>query len=370
MAVSRPAFLPGLALSESFYRECAAPLLERTFPGLSYSAGLLGYGSDVLGYDDAISTDHMWGPRFYLFLCEEDRPRFPAVWDALCTGLPAEYKGFSVHFSPPDPADHGVRHPEAPAGGRVTPLIFLHTPEEFTRQYLGHGPDEALSCADWLSMSEHRLLAFTSGKLFRDDLGIAAIQERFRFYPDTVRDYLIASQWSLIAEEQAFPRRCADRGDVLGSRLIAARIVERLMRLCFLYQGRYAPYSKWLGTAFRRLPHDPDLPAALEKAVEAPSSEEREKAMIRAQILVADQHNRSGLPPVDAVPQSYFGRPIQVIWADRFAQAAAQSLRGTPLEGAPLIGTMSQIGNFCALSDRNEYAARIRGLYGPGRHAE
>ncbi|MBQ4043484.1 MAG: hypothetical protein IJD06_05750 [Clostridia bacterium] len=68
-------FIPGKELSRGFFAEAAQPLLQRFFPDLLYSAGLLGYGSDVLGYDDAMSADHMWGPRFYLFLAEKDMPR-------------------------------------------------------------------------------------------------------------------------------------------------------------------------------------------------------------------------------------------------------------------------------------------------------
>lgn len=67
-----PKFIKGKELCRNFFTEIAKPILDRQFPGLVYSAGLLGYGSDVLGYDDPVSTNHMWGPRFYLFLKEED----------------------------------------------------------------------------------------------------------------------------------------------------------------------------------------------------------------------------------------------------------------------------------------------------------
>jgi hypothetical protein len=35
--------------------------------------------------------------------------------------------------------------------------------------------------------------------------------------------------------------------------VLVARLVHDLMRLCFLLERRYAPYPKWLGTAFARL---------------------------------------------------------------------------------------------------------------------
>ena len=98
------------------------------------------------------------------------------------------------------------------------------------------------------------LLALTAGKFFQDDLKMADRLSNLNFYPESVRLYLIASNWSLAAEEQAFVRRCADVGDETGSMLACARIAERLMRLAFLYCRRYAPYSKWFGTAFARLP--------------------------------------------------------------------------------------------------------------------
>ena len=65
-------FIKGLELCEKFFNECAKPVIDKYFPDLQYSAGLIGYGSDVLGYDDKVSRDHMWGPRFYLFLSGKD----------------------------------------------------------------------------------------------------------------------------------------------------------------------------------------------------------------------------------------------------------------------------------------------------------
>ena len=43
-------------------------------------------------------------------------------------------------------------------------------------------------------------------------------------------------------------------GDELGSAVLGARLVESAMRLAFLMERTYAPYVKWFGTAFARLP--------------------------------------------------------------------------------------------------------------------
>ena len=53
-----PKFIPGLTLSELFYTEVVMPILESEFTNLKYSAGLIGSGSEVLGYDTQQSTDH------------------------------------------------------------------------------------------------------------------------------------------------------------------------------------------------------------------------------------------------------------------------------------------------------------------------
>ena len=49
-------FIKGMTLCESFFHDCAKDILAEYFPDCLYSAGLIGYGSDVLGYDDVVST--------------------------------------------------------------------------------------------------------------------------------------------------------------------------------------------------------------------------------------------------------------------------------------------------------------------------
>lgn len=49
-------FINGATLCEDFFNECAKPIINKHFSQLKYSAGLLGYGSDVLGYDDEVSA--------------------------------------------------------------------------------------------------------------------------------------------------------------------------------------------------------------------------------------------------------------------------------------------------------------------------
>lgn len=358
-------FIKGLDLCRGFFFEAAKPVLDRYFPGLRYSAGLIGYGSDVLGYDDPVSRDHMWGPRFYFFPDPAEIGRKEEIFDVFSRELPYTYKGYSVNFTVPDPNDNGVQHPQFITSGRVNPLIFIRTFDEFLEDELGTSDLDSLTAADWLTISEHRLLSLTAGELFHDGLNLAGRLDAIRFYPEDVRRYRIAANWDILASEQAFVRRCADVGDDLGSAIVAARMAERLMRLCFLYRKKYAPYSKWFGTAFMHLDLPQELKDSLSAALHAPDIGKREEELVRAQALTAALHNESGITaPVEYGIETYYGREIKVIFADKFAEAVLETLEGTPLSEIPLLDALSASGGLSNVTDDKRYYPAVRGLYG------
>jgi len=357
-------FMKGLDLCEQFFKEIAQPILEKRFTNLKYSAGLLGYGSDVLGYDDATSTDHMWGPRFYLFLDKESVDLKGQIEEVFSNELPYSFKGFSVHFGEPNINDNGVRLAKFITSGKVSPLIFLYTIDDFITEYLGKSDLENIDDYDWLTFSEHRLLTLTSGRWFVDMLGAKDILRHLTFYPNDIKLYLLASNWSIIAEEQAFIKRCGECKDEIGSRIICARISDRLMRLCFLYSNKYAPYSKWFGTAFNDLPIDKEIGANIHKALSADTLNDRENYIVQAQTLVATLHNSCKITEhIEVEVQRYHRRDIKVIFADKFADAIIDKLQGTKFEHMPLIGTLSQIGNYSVITDRIFYNKKVKALY-------
>ncbi len=357
-------FIKGMDLSRGFFHDCAKPTLDKYFPTLTYSAGLIGYGSDVLGYDDQTSTDHMWGPRFYLFLSRDDIAKKEQILTALSENLSYTYKGYSTNFTSPDPNDNGVQHPKLIREGKVNPLIFVRTFDGFLTEQLGTSNLDQISPCDWLAFSEHRLLSLVSGQFFADGLGCREVLSKIKYYPTDVKLYLIASNWEIIAAEQAFVKRCGMCGDDIGSRIICARICERLMRLCFLYKNTYAPYSKWFGTAFDKLDVDPKIKQAIQSALSADDIITREENLVKALSYAAEMHNASGLTEVvEYKIESYFGRDIKVIFAEKFAEAISRRLKGTPFEHSPRIGSASQMGGVSSVVDDLVYFKPLTGLY-------
>lgn len=306
-------FIPGLKLSELFYTEAAKPILETLFPQISYSAALLGWGSEVLGYDDLQSSDHHWGPRFLLFLSAQDIEKYKdAIDEALRHGLPHRFRGYSTSFGEPDSI--GVRLPQETEAGPVNHMIIIGTIEKFFGWYLGCNPYESLTTADWLSFSEHKLLAVTSGQIFHDGHGeLEEARRKFHYYPRDVWLYQLAAQWIKIFEEREFVSRCGDVGDELGSMVIAARQVKNLMRLCFLMERKYAPYSKWFGTAFAQLKSAPELSPIFTEVLLSSTWKERERHLARAYGVIARVHNALQITPTLAEEVSnYHGRPYLV----------------------------------------------------------
>ena len=51
-------FIQCLELSRLFYWEVVRPILDQHYPGLLHAAGLIGPGSEILGFDTQMSMDH------------------------------------------------------------------------------------------------------------------------------------------------------------------------------------------------------------------------------------------------------------------------------------------------------------------------
>lgn len=312
-----PDFIPGLVLGEQLYREVVRPILDAQFPDLPHSAALLGSGSEVLGFDTEMSTDHQWGPRVMLFLDEDTHARLrEPVGLALSSALPQVFRGYPTAGSSP-----------APAAGSGEHGVELLTARGFFESYLGFDLHEELEPVDWLTFPEQKLLAIGAGAVFHDGIGLQAIRDRFQAYPRDVWLYLLAAGWIQIGQEEHLMGRAGLVGDEIGSALIGARLVRSLMRLGFLMERQYAPYPKWLGTAFSRLACAAALSPRLRAVLTATAWPERERALASAYQEVAALHNALGVTaPLPVTVSRFHDRPFQVIHGRAFADAIRQRI--------------------------------------------
>ncbi|ETK30618.1 DUF4037 domain-containing protein [Microbispora sp. ATCC PTA-5024] len=356
MTTPTPEFLPGLELSRILYEQAVRPILAEECPGLPYAAARLGPGSEVLGFDTARSTDHDWGPRLEVFLAPEAAAEHGAgVSRLLAERLPKQVRGWPTHFRRPDPGSP-VAHMET-TDGPVDHRVTVTDLGGWLTARLGFDPGRAEPATrDWLATPQQNLAEVTAGAVFHDGPGsLTAVRRRLAWYPDQVWRYLLACQWQRISQEEAFAGRCAEVGDDLGAALVAGRLARDLMRLCLLLGRRYAPYGKWLGSAYARLPVAGALTPSLRGAVAAARHPERERHLCDAYETVAALQNRSGLAePVDPACRQYHGRPFRVLHAERFAHALAATLTDPALRALPLSGSVDQWADGTDLLGRRE----------------
>jgi hypothetical protein len=287
------AFVSGLELSRQFYWEAVRPILDSAYPGLPHGAALLGRGSEVLGFDDEVSTDHDWKPRVLLFLREEDHAQYgEALGETLRQSLPSRFRDH--------PTDHRIL-----------------TVRGYFLEYLDFDLDGEIEARDWLTFPEQKLRTITAGAVYHDAVGLQAVRDRLAYYPRDVWLYLLVAGWWRVHPELNLLGRAGSVGDELGSALIGSRLVLDLMRLCFLMERQYAPYSKWFGTAFSQLTCAAELSPILWKALQAETWPERENALMAAYEVLAAMHNALHLTePVSTEVHQMWDRPFKVVWGD------------------------------------------------------
>ncbi len=358
----------GLDLCESFYRKAIEPILASDFPGLNYSAALLGDGSEILGFDTEMSRDHDWGPRGMLFLRQSDYTKYAeAIKIALSEKLPKSFLGYPTGFSEPDPNDNGTQQLELSETGTVNHLVEILTPEKFFFHHIRFETDKDIEPADWLTFSEQKLATIAAGRIFDDQIELQTIRSRFTYYPHEVWLYLLASGWTRIEQEEHLMGRAGYVDDEIGSAIIAARLVRDLIRLCFLMEKRYAPYPKWYGTAFSKLKAAPSLEPILRQVLIASNWKERQEHLSKAYEYVATLHNNLGITAsMRTTVRQFHDRPFLVISMGDFSKAILAQISDPTVREIALkrpIGSIDQFSDSTDLLSDASWRPTLRMLY-------
>jgi hypothetical protein len=355
--MSTPQFVPGLQLAEGLFHDHVQTLLRDGFPELRYSAGLIGDGSEVLGFDTPVSTDHHWGPRLMIFLRPEDYESCrEQIRSHLGRCLPTSYRGYSTHFSSPDP-DNGVRHMKPLARGPVDHMVDMLTIDGFIRDYLGIDAGRPPTYAEWLSMPSQKLRCVTAGRIFRDDLDLESLRRRLAWYPPDVLLFILGSLWTRIGQEEHLMGRAGQVGDELGSALIGGRLVRDVMRIAFYLERQYPPYPKWFGTAFSHLQCAATLTPALQAVMISRTWMERQIALADVYEAVLRVQHATGLQDSTTGRVYFFGRPFLVIGGGKIASEVFSGIEDPDLQ---LLAKQCPIGSIDVISDATDVVEDVR----------
>ena len=309
----------GSELARSYFEHVVRPAVEARWPRLAYAAARLGSGSDVLGLDDAMSRDHDWGLRLNLLVPDE----LVAAVDAhLGEHLPESFAGHPTRFATTwDPV---VRH-----------RVQVETARDLAVSRLGVDPTTDLTAAAWLSLTGQAVLEVTAGEVFADGAGeLNGIRRRLAWYPDDVWRHVVATDWARLAQELPFVGRTGERGDELGSRVLAARLAGIALHLGHLLERRWPPYAKWLGTSFARLPRASAAAGPLEAALAAEHWRERESGLVDALRVLSRVQADAGLPTVDDPVELFWDRPYRGV-RDAAVTVLAETIRDPAVQSLP-----------------------------------
>lgn len=224
--------MKGLALAEAYYNDVGREAVKNAFGGLyeRMAFGLVGEGSECLGYDDEISRDHDWGPGFCIWMSGEDCLRHGEAVAAVYDSLPQTYRGYR-------------RIGTEQGAGRVG----VQSIEGFYARYIGM-PRAPMSLMEWFRIPEQALATATNGKVFFDGPGqFSGIRDALQaFYPEDVRIKKLAARCALMAQsgQYNFPR-CIKRKDRPAAHQAKNEFIVSAISAIHLLNRQYTPFYKW-----------------------------------------------------------------------------------------------------------------------------
>lgn len=248
--------MKGLELAERYFYEAgleAFRKLQEAYPQLQgkLAAGLVGQGSECLGFDDLYSADHDYGPSFCIWLSRDVYEQYGALAAEVYEALPASFLGYEG------------RRVSAHGGGRVGVLCL----EDFYYGLIGRerAPETDL---EWMWTPESRLSMAANGKVFLDEAGtFTQIREKLlAFYPEDVRRKKIAARAAAMAQSGQYNyARLMRRGEWTGAALAEAEFIKSACSMVHLLNRKYTPFYKWMHRSLQEMERVPEAYGLLEQ---------------------------------------------------------------------------------------------------------
>ena len=253
------ATVTGLELCRLYYEAYGKPMIASKFRAYEsvIAVGLVGKGSDCFGYDDAISRDHDYGPRFVMWVTKK-------VYEQIGEELQEAYDQLPRSFM-------GVDRLETFHGRDRCGVMII---EDFYKGLLGYnlvgmlahnqenltgGKESMDTIKSWLAVHDYALAAAVNGEVFRDDEGIFTMYRDMlkEYYPKAVWYRKIAQTCALFSQSGQYNLpRMRTRGQLVAAELAKAECAKQAMKLYYLLNRTYAPHDKWL---FKGMPENSQM---------------------------------------------------------------------------------------------------------------
>lgn len=251
--------ITGLELCRRYYEAYGRPMIAEKFGAYEsvIAVGLVGKGSDCFGFDDFLSHDHDYGPRFVMWVTKK-------VYEEIGEELQEAYEQLPKSFM-------GVDRIETFHGKDRCGVMII---EEFYKNILGYnlvgmlahnqsgsasGKENMETIKSWLAVHDYALAAAVNGEVFRDDEGIFTGYRNMllQYYPKAVWYRKLAQTCALFSQNGQYNlSRMRMRGQIAAAELAKAECAKQAMKLYYLLNRKYAPHDKWL---YKGMPENPQM---------------------------------------------------------------------------------------------------------------
>ena len=224
--------IKGMELCRKYFETYGRTMLRETFPEYADKivVGLVGEGSDCYGFDDEISKDHDFGPRFCMWVSEEVYEEIGEELNRAYENLPDTFEGCTRNMTTTGIFRQGVMI--------LDDFIEHHL---FTRTM-------PKTDNDWLLLPESGLSALCNGEIWMEGDGrFADIRKYLSVYPSRVRYKKIAQSMHLVRQMGLYNYfRMKQRGEKIAAEISLTGYMENVMKVVYYLNNVHPTYYKWL----------------------------------------------------------------------------------------------------------------------------
>ena len=234
----------GIELARAYYEQFGKRMIREQFPEYAdrIAVGLVGEGSECLGFDDMLSEDHDYGAAFCMWLTQEDYDKIGDRLQSAYEQLPSKVQG----------------HKRRIASARGSDRDGVFSIPDFYENFLGREWFSVLEddkkvdgekvFSAWAGFQEERLAMAVNGAVFTDPLGeFSKVREHLmREMPEQLWLQKTATATAKAAQAGQYNyARCMRRGDTTAASFALWEFLQEAVHIEYLLHHTYMPYYKW-----------------------------------------------------------------------------------------------------------------------------